>query len=264
MTKIRAWIEENRGFWLLLACTLIPIFFQLDRIMGAVWLKTIYTEVSFICAMLLLMLLLLSAVIVWCRGNWLSGIAIIAPLLIVFVLIAYFLGGMWSFIGWLVAVPVSRLLQVPTLVFVLVAIVLIGLHLAYHYQVILTNILRINGWVLGLIALILFCLMPGMPLPPPSTIPPRIVNMLQTGNRLYQLQVMSDIRTVDSYWTDTLLLYECNSVGLWCEEIHTMHTYEQWGYSIDDNDVSLQPETVSNTIQIIIDNNIVYTHSGHN
>jgi hypothetical protein len=243
---MREWIEENRGFWLLLACTLIPIFFQLDQTLGAVGLRAIYGDAALIVGTALISLGLYLGLIANSTSHFVFkaiGLLVIAVLL--FLVIESISnadnGGIGlAFIAAVLTIPFTLIVVLPPIVYVLAAIIVLGLRLTRRVKrlgLVIVGVAVLVG--LGLCNSGTFTLMYGR----------GQYKMLQVGDYLYQLEKTAGGFEISS----RLKLYQCTTQGLWCSLVHEI---ENWY----EDRVRLAPTADSTGVQIRLGSEVIYTY----
>jgi hypothetical protein len=257
---MRQWIEANRGFWLLLTCTLIPIFFQLDRLIGAAGLIAIYAAASFYIAVALVVAgLALGPITTWTGDK--SRVLLLAVLIGVAVFFIFFYNtsegfrSTWAVIGWFAAMIGMPLILIPSLIYGILVIAIILIKLAIAFHVTLTNWLRMNAFPFTFLALLMAFAMAGM-----GTFYSEIefsqAGILSTDKHQYILQGWPG-------WLGDpgrLILYECNPQGLWCEEVYQMDEDDEDGFRFAFEPMSLAVGEVAGEIQIRVNDVVEYTY----
>ena len=257
---MREWIEENRGFWLLLTCTLIPLFFQFDRLIGAAGLIAFYSAASFYIAVGLVVAgLTLGSITTW------TGTVFRVPLLAVLIGLAVFFiityntsegfRSTWAVTGWFAAIIGVPLILAPSLIYGILATGIILIKLAIVFHITPTNWLRLKTVLFSFLALVMAFTMAGI-----GTFYSDIeftqAGILSTENHQYILHGFPG-------WLGDpgrLILYECSPQGLWCEAVYQMDEDDEYGFRFAFEPLSLTLGEAADEIQIRVKDMVQYTY----
>ncbi len=224
--------SQNVALLVILVCLLIALFFLADRLFGAVGLNRVYTDLSYIVSPLMILggLALLA---LWRSVPSLTSIVVGILFLVVLLALHDFL-----FVpGWLFALAVKEALR--TIVPVAIAFTVLSWLLVHVKCYLLPSSPLRKTTIVVLLLSATFSL--GVGATSAQVTPALTYNRyraLQYNNHFYFLSIHS------SSDGETLHLYECNSLGMFCKDVYS----PQRGYYSGET-IALVPATNGVVIQ---------------